>query len=146
MYQKEGVRGLMKGNLINCASSTPFTACEFYFYELFKNNLFSQVEYHDLKLHHKFMCGGLAGLCAQVLLSPFDVIKTHYTIEQSSSKSTASKSIMLDKAVNIYQREGVRGFFKGNLISMVGIVPFIAIKQSLYDYQTNTLSSSFFTQ
>jgi len=53
---------------------------------------------------------------------------------------------MLDKAVGIYEREGVRGFFKGNLISMVGIVPFIAIKQSLYDYQTNTLSSAFFTQ
>ena len=81
MYQKEGVKGLFKGNMINCIGAAPFTALEFYLYEFFKNNLWPNIEYTDLTLKHKLACGATAGVCAQLLLNPLDVIKTHYTIE-----------------------------------------------------------------
>ena len=51
MFQKEGVFGLMKGNLINCVGYAPFTALNFFFYEFFKNNLYSHVDYDELKYH-----------------------------------------------------------------------------------------------
>ena len=81
MRGKEGLHGLYKGNAINCLGAAPFTALEFYLYEFFKNNLWPHIEYKDLSLMHKFVCGGLAGMFAQSILNPLDVIKTHYTIE-----------------------------------------------------------------
>ena len=96
MQRKEGVIGLFKGNSINCLGAAPFTALEFYLYEFFKNNLWPEVQYQDLTLRHKFICGGFAGMCAQSLLNPLDVIKTHYTIEQNPSKS--ARSLVIEKA------------------------------------------------
>lgn len=64
MYRKEGVLGLFKGNTINCLGAAPFTALEFYLYEFFKNNLWPNVEYQDLTLKHKMICGGVAGIFA----------------------------------------------------------------------------------
>lgn len=93
MHAKEGVMSLWKGNLMNCAGSAPFTALEFYLYEVFKNNLFTDVEYNDLTLRHKLICGASAGVLAQVVLNPWDVVKTHYTIEQNSNKNADSSVI-----------------------------------------------------
>jgi solute carrier family 25 (mitochondrial phosphate transporter), member 23/24/25/41 len=41
MYNKEGVKGLFRGNGVNIVIQAPFTALEFYFYEVFKNNLYN---------------------------------------------------------------------------------------------------------
>lgn len=44
MFKTEGLSGLFKGNLVNLGASAPFTALEFYFYEVYKNNLFPNIE------------------------------------------------------------------------------------------------------
>ena len=126
MQRKEGVIGLFKGNSINCLGAAPFTALEFYLYEFFKNNLWPEVQYQDLTLRHKFICGGFAGMCAQSLHNPLDVIKTHYTIEQNPSKS--ARSLVIEKAKLIWNKEGPRGFMKGNMIAMASVAPFIALR------------------
>ena len=77
-------------------------------------------------MRHKLICGGLAGMCAQSLLNPLDVIKTHYTIEQNPNKS--AKSLVIEKAKMIWTKEGPKGFLKGNLIAMGGVAPFIALR------------------
>ena len=85
MYRQEGVQGLMKGNLINCISNAPFTALEFFFYEFYKNNLYHDIDYCSLEYKHKFICGGLAGMSAQLMIYPLDVIKTHLTVQQNTT-------------------------------------------------------------
>ena len=40
MYTTEGFRGFFKGNGATVAKIAPFSAFEFYFYEVFKNNLY----------------------------------------------------------------------------------------------------------
>jgi len=142
MYAKEGTKGLLKGNFINCAGSAPYTALEFYLYEVFKNNLFSNIEYHDLTLKHKLMCGASAGVFAQVLLNPWDVVKTHYTIEQNTSKN--GRSNYLEMTARLYRNEGIRSFYKGTLTSMISAAALIGVRQSLYDFQTNTLVKQLF--
>ena len=84
MVQKEGVRGCYRGNLVNCVGGVPFNAFEFFFYEFAKNNLFPKVDKQDLQFRHKFICGGFAGWGAQFIMNPLGVIKTVYTIDQSS--------------------------------------------------------------
>lgn len=40
MFHKEGLRGLFRGNGVSMLLQSPFTAFEFYFYDVFKTNLF----------------------------------------------------------------------------------------------------------
>jgi hypothetical protein len=41
MRQREGIIGFFKGNGMTVMKIAPFSAFEFYFYEVFKNNLFA---------------------------------------------------------------------------------------------------------
>lgn len=78
MYTSEGIPGFFKGNGATILKIAPFSAFEFYFYEIFKNNLFKP----DTKLGfwHKLYCGGLTGVVASTLTYPFDIVKTYLTI------------------------------------------------------------------
>ena len=64
MFKTEGLSGLFKGNIVNLGASAPFTALEFYFYEVYKNNLFPSIEKKDLTFLHKVLCGALTGVSA----------------------------------------------------------------------------------
>ena len=49
MYAKEGIKaGLFRGNGVNIMIQAPFTALEFYFYEVYTNNLFQSKRKEDL--------------------------------------------------------------------------------------------------
>jgi len=54
--------------------------------------------------------------------------------------------MIIEIASNIYKSEGIRGFYKGNVLSVAGVTPFIAIRQSTYDFQVNNLSHKFFNK
>ena len=77
MYRTEGVRGLWKSNVLNCALAAPFSAFEFFFYEFYKNILFGE-KGNSITLSEKIVAGALTGLTTQGLIYPGDVIKTHY--------------------------------------------------------------------
>lgn len=62
MWQKEGVRGFFKGNWVNIVKIGPFSAFEFYFYELYKKVLFPNAA-HDDKFS-KLVSGALTGITA----------------------------------------------------------------------------------
>jgi solute carrier family 25 phosphate transporter 23/24/25/41 len=64
MYSREGFYGFFKGNGINCAVQAPFTALEFYFYEVFKNTLYPQYSREELSFPQKLISGSLAGVSA----------------------------------------------------------------------------------
>ena len=105
----------------------PFSAFEFYFYEVFKNNLFGhkkQLGYVD-----KLISGGLTGIVASTLTYPFDIVKTYLTINVDNTK----KLTMVQQTNEIIKQHGIRGLYKGWAISMAGIAPFIGIKMSSYD-------------
>ena len=80
MCCREGPKSLFRGNGINLLIQAPFSAFEFYFYELYKNNLFGVQRREDLSFVQKFVSGGLAGMTAACIIYPMDVTKTHLTI------------------------------------------------------------------
>jgi solute carrier family 25 phosphate transporter 23/24/25/41 len=84
MAKIEGFRGFFKGNGATVAKIAPFSAFEFYFYALFKNNLYPGKERHELRNHQKLIAGGLTGACAQALVYPMDLIKTYLTVNIES--------------------------------------------------------------
>ena len=66
MYTNEGWRGFFKGNGVNIVKIAPFSAFEFFFYELFKHTLFPNAAGNDP--WSKLLCGGLTGCISQTLV------------------------------------------------------------------------------
>lgn len=135
MYRLEGVRGLFKGNGVNLMVQAPFTAFEFFFYEVFKNNLFPGTSRQDLTYSQKLACGGLTGQVGTLIIYPLDVIKTYITVDDKSNQS------IYRRGADIVKAQGIRGMYKGLGLSLFGITPFIAIRMSSFDTSNQFLKS-----
>jgi solute carrier family 25 phosphate transporter 23/24/25/41 len=130
MYKSEGMAGYFKGNGATIMKIAPFSAFEFYFYEIFKGSLFPGRTKNQLGFGQKLVCGGLTGVVASTLTYPFDIVKTYLTI---SLETGASKISMSQQAKIIVDTYGVMGLYKGWGLSMLGIAPFIGIKMASFD-------------
>ena len=128
IYKTEGFPGVFKGNLINCSILGPFSVLEFYCYELNKNNLYPGQRREEFSFPQKLICGGLAGTTAAAVVYPADVVKTFIILNREQAQKSAYRH-----AVTIYERNGIRGFYKGMIISSLGIAPFIGIRMSVFD-------------
>jgi solute carrier family 25 phosphate transporter 23/24/25/41 len=64
MWQKEGLVGFFKGNGMTVLKIAPFSAIEFYCYEVYKSKLFPKKEKHEFTYMEKILCGGLTGITA----------------------------------------------------------------------------------
>jgi len=90
--------------------------------------------------HHKrmrympsFISGGVAGIVGKTVIAPFDRIKILFQV-------TAKPFTFKDgwrEAANIYKREGMRGLWRGNLISLIQVFPYTAIQFASFDFFHN---------
>lgn len=126
MWRVEGMKGFFKGNGVNVVKIAPFSAFEFYFYEVYKKYLFNNPNTFTAKM----VCGGLTGMTASFLTYPLDLIKTVLTINVNEDP----KNVGIWKCgKDIYLKDGVFGLYRGLFISLAGITPFIAIKMCSFD-------------
>ena len=96
MYKTEGMKGFFKGNGATIAKIAPFSAFEFYFYALFKEKLYPNIEKKNLSNMQKLTAGGLTGACAQFLVYPMDLVKTYLTVNiESNTKITMVKQAQM---------------------------------------------------
>lgn len=122
--------GFFKGNGATVAKVAPFSAFEFYFYEIFKSNLYPGKTKAELKFGQKLVAGGLTGIVAATLTYPMDLVKTYLSVDTGSG----AKHTMIEQGKIIYREAGIRGLYKGWGISMAGIAPFIGIKMASFDW------------
>lgn len=122
------------GNGANVLRVFPFTAFQFYFYELFKKLLFPHGEKNVYKM--KFICGGLSGICTSTLTYPLDLVRTFLAIQTAENKSEVmgNKPGMISGMINIVKMNGFFGLYKGWVMSMIGIVPYLALQLSVFDW------------
>ncbi|XP_003970244.2 solute carrier family 25 member 43 [Takifugu rubripes] len=74
-----------------------------------------------------FMCVGFAGLFSKTVTSPLEVVKIKSQVGTFHSKGGFWHSF-----ITIYQNEGFRGFWKGNLASCLRLFPYTAIHLTTY--------------
>jgi len=133
MYKTEGMYGFFKGNGATVAKIAPFSAFEFYFYEIFKSLLYPSKAKKDMTYGNNILCGGLTGIVASTLTYPMDLVKTYLTINIENNK----KISMTQQMKIIYAENGFFGLYKGWGMSMVGIAPFIGFKMASFDLLMN---------
>ena len=98
----EGYKGFFKGNGATVAKVAPFSAFEFYFYEIFKSNLYPGKTKAQLSFGQKLVAGGLTGIVAATLTYPMDLVKTYLSVNLEKEV----KLTMIQQGKIIYQEGG----------------------------------------
>jgi solute carrier family 25 phosphate transporter 23/24/25/41 len=134
MWRTEGFNGFLKGNGANVVRVFPFTAFQFFFYEQFKLLLFPKGEKNSYTI--KCCCGGLSGVITSTLTYPLDLVRTFLAIQTADNKTgvMGAKPGMVSGMVNIVKQNGFFGLYRGWVVSMIGVVPYLALQLSVFDW------------
>lgn len=132
VYKNEGLSAFYVSYPTTLSMTVPFTALQFLAYESISTSMNPDKKY-DPMTH--CTAGAVAGGFAAALTTPMDVIKTMLQTRGSAADAEL-------RAVNgfmagcrlMYQREGMRGFFKGMKPRVVTTMPSTAICWSAYEF------------
>lgn len=78
------------------------------------------------------LCGALTGLNAITLTFPLDVARTRLAVQTQNSQ--IKEGGLISTMVTLWKTEGVKGLYKGYSITFIGSIPFVAIKQTSFDF------------
>lgn len=88
----------------------------------------------------RFIAGGVAGLCSQFCIYPVETLKTRIMSTNVGSSAAASaaatekkKSIVLSTAKQMYKGQGIRAFWPGLTLGLMGVFPYQALDMGIYE-------------
>jgi len=118
IVDRHGVVGLYKGVSLTYMRDIPSFCTYFLVYEVLRTKLMKRnpSESHVAHVFSTLVAGGLAGLSGWAVAIPMDVVKNRHqaTIRPSSSIQTVA---------SLFRSEGVRGFYRGGVVTLVRSVP-----------------------
>ncbi|KAI8081687.1 mitochondrial carrier domain-containing protein [Halteromyces radiatus] len=159
IYAKGGWRGFFVGNGLNIFKIVPESAIKFYSYETCKGLLAKALHCEDkdsIPTGARFLAGGMAGLSSQFFIYPVETLKTRImslqresmkTITTTSTTTTssspllssfslangASRSVIFTTIKSMYTRAGLRAFWPGLTLGLVGVFPYQAMDLGIYE-------------
>jgi solute carrier family 25 protein 43 len=75
-----------------------------------------------------FVSGGISGVASRTITSPLDVVKILFQVGTKETKAGFMQSFS-----NIYKRDGLKGFWKGNGIACVRLFPYNAVQFAAFN-------------
>jgi len=120
IYGREGLRAFWRGNGANCLKVSPEIAFKFMLFEHGKEAL--AADPGNVTLLEKFVCGGLAGCGAQMIVYPLEILKTRISLAGPGIYSG-----FLDCFRHIVRADGPSGLYKGLGPSVLGIIPYAGV-------------------
>ncbi|KAI8363257.1 mitochondrial carrier domain-containing protein [Mortierella sp. GBAus27b] len=149
LYHQGGVKTFFRGNGLNIIKIAPESAIKFYTYETSKsfivhhlpslciqphhpNGHAAKAQHRDIATSGRFLAGGIAGLVSQFSIYPLETIKTRMMSSTGRSHQAPSSSSSAP-VTKIWQKTGLRGFYRGLGPSLVGIFPYAAIDLSVFE-------------
>ncbi|KAL6948660.1 hypothetical protein ACO0QE_001133 [Hanseniaspora vineae] len=159
IYKKGGGwKSFYVGNGLNSLKVFPESAIKFGTFELVKKLCFGNQS--DDNPFVPYICGGVAGVMAQLSVYPIDTIKYRMQCEnikmgpphpinnllhsQTSSSSSPSSSMKSMKSISImkvikdvYKINGIRTFYRGLNAGLMGMFPYAAIDLGTFNLMKN---------
>ena len=120
IFKESGFFGFWRGNGANCLKVAPETAAKFIFFEHGKKMIAKDPG--NVTVREKFMAGSLAGMVAQLMVYPLEVLKTRMSIAKPGHYRG-----FYDCLNQIYRNRGLRGLYKGAGASTMGIIPYAGV-------------------
>lgn len=130
--RREGWLAFYRGNGTNVARIIPDAAVKFTMNDRFKT-MFAPSDGTPIGLGGKLAAGGAAGAFKTILLYPFDIARTRLTADTAKKGEKKIYNGMMDCVIKTYKNEGFQGIYKGTVMSLAGIVPYLGISFTAYD-------------
>ncbi|XP_045460438.1 solute carrier family 25 member 40-like isoform X2 [Harmonia axyridis] len=129
LIKQDGIGALWMGVIPTLCRDVPFSAIYWTNYETFKKLFWTS---NQPSFSKSFISGGLAGMVAATITTPFDVIKTHQQIQLG--EKTLYGGSFYDTFWEIRKSHGVRGLFAGLFPRVIKVAPSCAIMISSFEY------------
>ncbi|KAI0750724.1 mitochondrial carrier [Daedaleopsis nitida] len=132
IYAEGGVLAFWTGNGLSVVKILPESAIKFLSYESSKR-MFAKYwdkvdDPRDISGVSRFMSGGLGGISSQLSIYPIETLKT-----QMMSNADGQRRSLREAALRLWQLGGVRAFYRGLTIGLIGVFPYSAIDMSTFE-------------
>lgn len=154
ILRTEGVLAFWKGNFTSVIHRFPYSAVNFYSYEVaraFMHRTFNSKDTTGVR----FACGGFSGMMACFACYPLELIRTRMTVVDSFSTTKEAIAIagpatnngaprmfqskMYKIVRDIVAQDGIFGLYRGLSVSLCVAMPTLAIGFSVYGQMKKTL-------
>lgn len=140
IVKNEGITALWKGNVPAEVMYVIYGATQFTLYSSLNKSLSHLENSNNIKLSnttHSLIIGSTAGCLSTFISYPFDVLRTRLASNRSNKFLSVYKTTL-----NIFENEGIKGFFGGLKLSMVYVAASMGLSFGSYnffkDYLENT--------
>ncbi|GCC33592.1 protein kinase, cAMP-dependent, regulatory, type II, alpha A isoform X1 [Chiloscyllium punctatum] len=134
---REGVRGLYKGMAAPIVGVAPMFAVCFFGFGLGKKLQQKNIE-DVLTYPQLFAAGMLSGVFTTVIMAPGERIKCLLQIQAATGEKKYAGP--LDCAKQIYKASGIRGIYKGTVLTLMRDVPASGMYFMTYEWLKHTLT------
>lgn len=126
LLQHDGILGLWRGNGINSIRVFPNQCIRHGTHHYYEH----LIQEHTSNLFAiRMVSGALAGLTATVGTYPADLVRSLLSVK-SSGEAPNSRAVVSE----LYAEQGLRGFYRGCLMSCLGVMPYFAINVTSAKY------------
>ncbi|XP_075230305.1 calcium-binding mitochondrial carrier protein SCaMC-2-A-like [Lycorma delicatula] len=98
----------------------------------------------EISVGERFIAGSFAGTVGQTVTYPLELVK----IRLALGKTNEYRGI-IHAAKSVYLNRGIKGFFQGYVLSVIGIIPYAGINLTVYEtlkgYSTENFSDRYST-
>ena len=135
IVKRRGVRGLYYGFTPHMIRETLGTALYFGGYESMKSTLYHRMGQKHITWVH-LLSGGFAGVFCWTFIFPIDLVKSR--MQKRVLMLTPGQELVEDRTMSnvvrkIWQRDGLRGFFRGIQVTMTRAFPIHALGFVVYE-------------
>eukprot|EP00897_Mesotaenium_endlicherianum_P004378 jgi/Mesen1/3969/ME000210S03204 len=123
--ERDGWRGLFRGNGVNCLRVAPNKAIELCAYEMLKRTLCK--DDHPLQKIASPIAGGLAGMAGTLATYPLELMRTRISVQPHLYDG------LLPTFFKIVREEGPSALYRGLTPSLLGVFPYAATNYFVYD-------------
>jgi len=147
IQNKEGVSGLFRGHSATLLRIFPYSAINFYSYEMGKRYLSRG---NDFSWWKRFCTGAFAGVTAVTITYPLDILRVRMAYEMGiSGKNSERPFQLISRSLRKLLMEAdslkvprLAGLYQGYLTTVMGMVPYAGASFSTYE-TLNRLYSSY---
>ncbi|KAI9826096.1 MAG: hypothetical protein M1832_000545 [Thelocarpon impressellum] len=143
LWRAGGVRSLFAGNGLNVVKVMPESAIKFGSYEGSKRAL-AKLEGHadprQINPWSKFVAGGVGGMISQFFVYPIDTLKFRMQCETVEGGLHGNR-LIFDTAWKMWKTNGLRTYYRGLPMGLVGMFPYAAIDLGTFEYLKRAIAS-----
>jgi solute carrier family 25 phosphate transporter 23/24/25/41 len=132
IHAQEGVLGLYRGLWPTLLGIAPYVALNFTFFEKLKAATLDYTEASSLSITAKLVLGAFSGTAAQTAAYPLDVVRRRMQMQGYDGQGIQYKSVA-DAFKQIYQKYGIKGFYKGLLANWLKVPPVVSLNFIVYE-------------